>query len=418
VAPAAGEAAAPAPAAAAVKAEIASVTHDAVGKTLRGGDVVTVTVVGTPGAEVSVAAPKLFGDVKSPLAEKVDTPGTYVGTLTVPQNVTATDIAVSATLKKDDVTSAPMDAAGMLTVDSAGPEVSKLTPADGATVTEVRPQIQGSYSDAGSKVDPKATRLFIGDTEVTDKAQITDTGFSYQPAAELPAGLVTVAVVAKDTLGNETKQEWTFTVKPPVKPIKKVSVAPTGNALRAGDVLTVRMEGLPGGTARFTLGPLTDQPMQEESPGVYTGTYTAKKGDMMDRAVVTVAFTPKETDVAKVSQSASETVTIHAGPPVAPVIDFPIEGTAVGGYVVISGRAEPGAKVRLTVKYDAKVLFSNKSAVLDNEDVDVDGDGNWKSNSITLEVPRGASNVKFTVTAVTLAVTGEISPPATVQFKK
>ena len=58
------------------------------------------------------------------------------------------------------------------------------------------------------------------------------------------------------------------------------------------------------------------------------------------------------------------------------------------------------------------------SAVLDNEDVEVDDKGRWKSNGIPLEVPRGASNVKFTVEAVAIAPTGEVSPPAKVQFKK
>src|SRR5205823_5773668 len=113
-----------------------------------------------------------------------------------------------------------------------------------------------------------------------------------------------------------------FTVSAAETPIKSLTVSPEGKTLEPGDVLTVRMEAAPGGNARFAIGgAVTDRPLREESPGVYTGTYTVKKGDSLAKAPVTVTFTGSGGRA--VTQTAAQSVTINAGTPDTPVIDSP-----------------------------------------------------------------------------------------------
>ena len=399
----------------AAKAEIADLSYDVPAPLLHGGEKISVTVVGTPGAEVTLTLPKLF-DAGVRLKEQEDKPGTYSGAFSIPFNVTVKEIALTANLKTDDAAAEPKMGATMLSVDSAGPEISGIAPDDKATVKELRPKIEAKYADVGAKVDAKGTRLFLNNQEVTAQAQITESGFTYTPPADLPAGPVSVSLLTKDEYGNETRKEWEFIVRPPVKPIQKITVAPSGSTLRAGDMFTVRLTGVPGGAAKFTLGPIKDLAMKEESEGQYVGSYTAQKGDRLTKAPIVVTLVTKEGET--VTQNAAETITISAAIPTAPVIDAPVEGGKVGAYVIVIGRAEPLTKVRLTLRYEGKELFKKKTEILSGAEVDVDENGRWKTDILTLDVPRSVGSVTFTVEAVTVAVTGEISPVASVRFKK
>jgi hypothetical protein len=61
---------------------------------------------------------------------------------------------------------------------------------------------------------------------VTDRATITDAFFSYQPASDLPAGRSTATLIARDTAGNETRREWSFTLAAAETLLRNVSVTP------------------------------------------------------------------------------------------------------------------------------------------------------------------------------------------------
>jgi hypothetical protein len=394
---------------------IDSVAFETPAPLLHGGEKVTVTVTGTPGSMVTISVPKLFSS-DTLLKEDADKPGTYVGQFSIPFNTTATDIVVSANLKADDKIAEAKEATGKFAVDSAGPDVTDVTPEDKKILKTVRPVISGKYADVGAKIDAKGTRIFVNEQEVTSKATITDTGFTYTPDADLPVGPVTVSVLAKDEYGNETRKEWEFTAQPPVKAITKIVVAPT-NTLRAGETLTVRLNGAPGGVAKFSVGAaLKNLPMMEESAGVYIGTYVAKKGDKLTREKVAVTITTKDGDT--ITQNAPETISISAATPTAPIIDSPIEGAKVGGYVVISGRAEPFSKVRITLRYEGKTLGIKKNENLAIIDADVEENGAWKSETLLLDTPRNVGSVIFIVEAITVATTGELSPMSSVRFKK
>lgn len=408
----------PPPPAAAVKPEVKELTHDGAGKILKAGDMVSVTIMGTPGAKAAVTVAGLVNAREVELAEKADAPGTYTGTITIPVGITLKDAAVTATLTAGEVVTPVAQAADKLTIDSEGPEVMGTGPDDNATLTDTKPRIFGAYSDLGSKADQASLKILINGKDVTDKADITPAFFSYKPEEELPAGKVVVTIVVKDTLGNEARREWAFTVAPPEKPVRGLSVSPKDRALRSDEQVTVRLEGMAGGSATFKLGPLTEIPMREDPTGIYIGTYTVKKGDVLSKAPVAVSFLTRTGE--RLNLTAPETVTFAAGPPTPPIIDYPAETQRVrGGFVALSGRSTSDVKIKVVIRYTGKNLLKKTvNGDLTTVEVETDDKGNWKTNPIILDNPANLQDLTYIAEVIAVREGGELSAPSTVRFKK
>lgn len=398
------------------KPQVMSVEHDAADKLLKGGDVLTVTVMGTPNATGTFTLPGLPLALNQPLAENKEKPGTYTGTYTVPVGVTRMENTVTATLTGGEMASDPKEGVAPFKIDAGGPEIAVLGPMPDATVTDARPRIYGSLTDV-SKVEGKATHVFVNGQDVTGKADITEAFFSYKPASDLEAGPVTVAVTARDGIGNESRLEWTFTAAPPAKPLQEVIVSPLGTTLGYGETVNVRAIGMPGAaSAQFAIGSLTNQPLTESAPGVYTGSYTVRSGDSLPAALVTVTLTPKNGK--PVSLAAKGTVTLLAGPPTAPIIDRPVEGATLGSMgLTVSGRSVANYRVRISVRYEGRGFLKNESGPLSETEVTVDSEGKWTAGPFTYDKTRGLGNPTITVTVTTLGPTGITSPSATVRVK-
>jgi hypothetical protein len=349
--------------------------------------------------------------------EKEDTPGTYTGSFTAPFNLTAQDITLSALLKVGDETSAVVLAEKMLTVDASGPELSNLSPKEGTTQSDLRPPITGDYRDLGTKVNPKTARLYVNDDEVTDKAVFTETSFSYTPATDLKEGPVKVAIAVRDTQGNEASRIWMFTAKMPEKPIRKITIAPTGAPLRNNDTLTVRMEGMAGGRASYRIETMEDLPMTEEAPGVYVARYVVKQGDTVNRARVLISFTPPNSEE-KILREAPESITLRGGPPTAPVVLSPKTSDAVKSPVVFSGTTDAYNTIRLSFSFEGKQFLSKAKGTLPSVEVKADENGNWKTEPLSLEPPRGLIGVTFSVDVVAISVTQQVSPVTNLKLKK
>ncbi len=409
-----------------VQLDLSSVTHDVGSRTLKEGEIVTVSATGTPGATGTFTVsgvPNAFN-----IAMKEDPAGTYTGTLTVPGGVTVAKADVAVTLALGPNTSAPVKATEGLTIDSASPILSEPAPAPDATLTDLRPYFSGTFSDAapGTGVDDKSVRLTVNGQDVTTQANVTGALFAYRPTQDLPSGRNVALLTVRDKAGNETKREWAFTLAPVVSPIKVVTVSPEGRPLRVGDTLQVHMEATPGGQAKFSVGTvLVDRTMAETTPGVYDGVYAPRNGDSLTNAKVVVTFTPADLAQNQTpwTRAATQTVSIAAGGLSAPIIDLPAEGQSVGSKrVTISGRAQPGATVRLTLRYDGKIVaFVRTSGNAGGGTLEVKADettGAWQIDDVALDAPRGASGLKFTLEAVAVQPTGEKSAPATVRFKR
>lgn len=406
------------PPAAMPKPEVSMLTHDAAGKTLKMGDMINFTLTGTPGGKAVITVAGLINAKELALTEKPDMPGTYMGQVAIPAGVGIKDASLTATLTVGDQTSTMTTAADKISVDSTGPEISATGPANEAVLTETKPKIYGAFNDPQSKVDPQGVRILLNGIDITAKVDLTEAFFTYKPAEDLASGKYVVTIIAKDTLGNESRKEFEFTVAPPEKPVRTIAVSPKQGVLRADEQVNIRMEGIRGGMATFKIGPMSEVPMQESSPGVYTGTYIVKKGDVLTKAPVVVLFSPP--NQGQMTVKADEVVTFAAGAPIAPIIDFPSEGvTARGGYVVFSGRAAPDVKVRIRVRYTGKNMVKrNVEGSLDTYEVETDANGNWKSKPVLLNVPKDVADLQFVAEIVAVRDGGETSGPAIVRFKK
>ncbi len=97
-------------------------------------------------------------------------------------------------------------------VDKVGPIVTDLKPANGQNIGELRrPEISVTFQDQ-TGVDMDSVKLFINGEDVS--ANITKEGetIKYLVDKDLADGSYTVSVEVKDSIGNLTKEEWSFTV--------------------------------------------------------------------------------------------------------------------------------------------------------------------------------------------------------------
>jgi hypothetical protein len=394
---------------------VESLTTSADGRALRAGEELTVTLRGTPGGAATFTVPGVKN--AAGVAMRETGPGTYVGSVALPQNLSVKGATVLASIKKDGASSPVIQAGQSLTVDTAGPAVAGLSPAPNAAVAPGRPLVYGTFSDAGTGVRSDGARVLVNGRDVTAQTTVTESFFSYRPDADLPLGKNTVTVVVPDVAGNETRREWAFNVSQDEALVKDLTVTPATEALGPGDVLTVRLAARPGGTARFSVGTAaTDRPMTEESPGVYVGTYTVKKGDSIAQAPVSARFTLNGRTV---TQTAGRPVTIAAGAPDAPTITAPATGASVGGgTVTLAGKAAPNATVRYRVEYTGTLLILPTRGTVAEGEAKADAQGNWRVENVALSSPPGVSKLSYAATVTAVGAAGEESEPVTVEFRK
>lgn len=397
------------------KVEILKISHNTVGKWVKAGETITFTVTGTAQAKGTLRVPNLAGAEGLPLIET--SPGSYLATLTIPAGVTLKEGIALASLTREAQSSPTIASNDPLLIDSVGPTLGMVTPPEGAEVTDTRPTFGGQFSDQGSGIDILKTQLFVNGDEVTRHATLSESGFSYQAATNLPLGKVTAKLIARDRAGNETSREWVTTLVPSPL-LKSVFAAPVNQPLNFGDIITVKAEGAPGSKATFALGPtIKDLPLTDDGRGTYVGTYTIRKTDSLVAVPVTVTVTDSRGQ--SVSMTAPGTITITAGAPDTPIIDLPQSGASVGNSVVISGRAQPGAKVRLVIRYSGKRAgLLNALGLLGEYTVQADTKGHWATPPIALKVPKELTNLQFTADVSATSPGGKGSGTATVKFKK
>jgi hypothetical protein len=401
------------------KLEIARLRHGLDGRWARAGMQIPFTLNGTPGAKATLILPEIPGRENVAMTEK--SPGVYVASITVPAGLNAKEVHATGRLNFEEISSpeAPLEAP--LSIDATAPTLSELSPAAGAALTELRPQFTGVYADLGSGIDVKKARLLIGGKDVTGDAVFTEGFFSYKPAAPLKPGTVDAMLLVRDGAGNELKKEWSITLQgASAEPIQSVMLSPSDRALDYGDVLTVKVVGVPGSQASFSLGEIVkDRLLREDSPGTYVGTYTIRRDDPVAGAQVSVILT---TPAGKV---ATRTVSPFSGgagsTPAAgysPIIDTPQDGASVGDRVVLTGRALPGTTVRVTLKYNGKKLVIPTSGLVATLTLKSDEKGNWISQPVVIKVPRDVTGITLTAEVVALGAGGSVSAPAIVKFRR
>ncbi|MGQ0551157.1 MAG: hypothetical protein ACT4PY_15975, partial [Armatimonadota bacterium] len=299
--------------------------------------------------------------------------------------------------------------------DTRPPEVILRQPAHEARLTNIRPNIVVNFVDSESSVNPGAVRLLVNGRNVTAEASVTETSIAYNPQAPLSPGRVHVELTVSDRAGNTERTEWAFVIAPSDELIRSVTINPTV-ALKAGDVLTVVAAGVPNAEAWFALDGLPDQvPMRESrTPGLYFGTYEARRGQQLLGAAIRVTMVK---DGRRSTTPAATGVTIVGIPPSAPTNITTGRGIVAGARaetrIVVRGRSRPGYRILGRITHDGRVPSGEDPGTLQEFLARVGNDGSWQFAVGPLAVLRGG---RLFATVVAIDPAGQLSPPVVVEL--
>lgn len=122
----------------------------------------------------------------------------------------ATDGTNTSTLPADQA--APFNRS-IDTSDISGPVITKMIPADGATIasSDAATGVRAEFSDA-SGIDASKVTLSVDNIDVTSSATVKGDAISYKPDSAFAEGGHSATVKVVDTKGNETSKTWTFSV--------------------------------------------------------------------------------------------------------------------------------------------------------------------------------------------------------------
>lgn len=200
-------------------------------------------------------------------------------------NVKATDEAGNSVTK--DATDTTLGSSLQLKVkEKVAPVISITAPSSSAKLTNNKPVINWTVTDADSGVNPSTIKLIIDSQTITTGITKTQSGknytCSYTPTTALSDGTHTIKVSASDYDGNvATQKSVTFTVDT-VPPELSVS-APVDNLVTNQSSLVVK-----GTTNDVTSSPVTltiklnggtEQTVEVGSDGSFTKTLTLVTGE-------------------------------------------------------------------------------------------------------------------------------------------
>lgn len=250
--------------------EIYAVYHDAT-RPLRRGDMLTIRVSATPGADRVTAS---VGTAITNIELTEREPGRYFGSVTIDRDIKVTNVPVYATLRDGNVVR-QAESVQRLSVDTRPPQYAILTEEPAETFSHDYP-IGLSFSDDDSGIDARSVRLLLNGRDVTDLAVITDREIHYN-ALDLPYGTSTFRLEVYDRAGNMSTREWQVTVRE--KPPLVLSVTHDANTmLKRGDTLTIRVIATADADeVRVRVGnTITDIRLEEEKQGRYMRRITIK----------------------------------------------------------------------------------------------------------------------------------------------
>lgn len=157
--------------------------------------------------------------------------------------------------------------------------------------------------------------------------------------------------------------------------------------LRAGDMLVVSFKAEPGGQAWFTVpGAAANISMLEKEPGVYTGRYTVKQGDVVIGQPIKVMFEAKSGE--SYTKESSRLITAQTVAGYLPRITSPRQGEEIDSPVVVKGVAQPGSVVRVVIEFrriaQGIMPITGTTATVD---VKADSSGKWQTGPLAAVMP-------------------------------
>jgi PKD repeat protein len=102
-----------------------------------------------------------------------------------------------------------------LFVDSIAPEIGRISPLEGVTISDLLQQLKFSISDSGAGIDETSLQIFIDDSDQTELSAYFADVLTYTPTNNdsLPSQAFQATLVAADNLGNKASAVFDFQVQ-------------------------------------------------------------------------------------------------------------------------------------------------------------------------------------------------------------
>ena len=392
-----------------------SVSNPTGGKYYRAGDRFTVTLTGTAGGTASFYIPGLVERVEM----RETRPGVYEGGYTVPRENSAMSGANAIGRLTVNGKEQLIQSNASIAIDSTAPTITGFSPAAADRLVDRRPNISAVFNDGtGSGVERSGVSLNVDGRDVTSMATRGENLLVYSPREDLAPGKHRVILTVRDLAGNEAQKAWSFTVADAANVVKSFTVDAPPQP-QPGDVLKFRLEGEPGAkSVLYSIGEkMLDQPMRETSPGVYTAEYTVRRGDEFGKEKVLARFETQSGE--RFTVESKTMVGTVAVAPAQPLITSPKAGKVEGDQITVSGVAANAKRVEITIDYSTQLLgILNNKGQLSATTLDVDKNGNYKSDALSLKLDLGGRNTEYTVTVVGIGEDGTRSLPQTVKLTR
>ena len=168
---------------------------------LRAGDVMHVTLQGTPGGQAAFH----IGGLADSIAMQETTPGLYIGSWPVP---TDKPLIMMTAPVMGDISVGGKNAVGMqssrpVSIDTIPPRAENITPAAQSVVSTLTPVISADLTDQGSGINASSVRLIVNDRDLTGEANVTTERIIYKPIVPLLEGDQTVQLQVSDRAGGK-----------------------------------------------------------------------------------------------------------------------------------------------------------------------------------------------------------------------
>lgn len=387
--------------------KIASVSHNASGA-LKPGDVIVVTLVGDAGGKATFDISGI--GVNNPMTETSQ--GIYSGSFKIPGNVgNIRNATIFGRLSLNGRESLRPAESG-LGIDAQYVKVLKVLPDENSTVKTNRPNILIVLeSTEGSHLQSSSVSLLINNQPISGTPTVSNELVSYVVPYDLPQGQTSIVFSATDTSGNPLRKTWYFNVQ-----TMDVLQWITHNAtmpLAVGEVLQVKMQGDPGGTASFDIGSYRrNNPMYEASSGMYVGNYQIQQGDSFQNAPVTGYLTvPGHSAIAL---NTTTPVSVRSNQ-ISLQINSPQSGSMVEKNFTISGVTSPYARVSLDVSVYLGIFGIGMDNKLITSQVQANEAGNFQY-SISDRLPVNGGS--YTIVGMAQNAQGQQSSTVTVKANR
>ena len=387
------------------------------GEWVKPGDTVQITLVGTSGG----VATATIGGVATPVNLTETQAGTYKGSWTAPTSgLVLQGTSVIGSLRIG-TTEKLIQSGTPINIDTDSPTFRSVTPENGARVTIAQPDISGIFEDIGSGIDRATVVILVNGQNVTGKSTITDNFFLYRPAANLPNGSSTIEVQARDKAGNARTYRSSFQIESGGGTSAVRSFQHTARYYaQVGKPIGFKIEAEPGAKVTVSAGNAIQNLALRESPaGVYQGSYVVKATDRFDNTLVTAKVVLKSGasfDIEapnRIPKMLTATAAFGAA-----TITSIANGATAPNPMVLAGKALANTKVQIKVTYATNVLGALRvNGTITEATVDVNAQGVWRSDSISMSLPVRGSGTEYTVTVTAINNDGTKATPTTIKLK-